>query len=73
VNKTDKISIKNNYKPDYNVTFHLENKEIGKLDWNDGVFKFSGKAEKSAKVFFDWVKDHVDKYIEQKLREGMNE
>jgi hypothetical protein len=42
-------------KPDYNVSFFIEDNLIGKLDWNDGVMKFYGEADESAKVFFDNV------------------
>ena len=39
-----------------NLTFHDNNdKEIGRLDWENGKFVFTGDAEESAKVFFDWL------------------
>jgi len=38
-----------------NLTFHDNEKEIGRLSWDDGIFKFEGKAEESAKVFFDFL------------------
>jgi hypothetical protein len=44
-----------NIKPNYNVSFHTNNGMIGALDWNDGVMKFEGDADESAKVFFDNV------------------
>jgi hypothetical protein len=42
-------------KPNYNLSFHANNSMIGALDWNDGVMKFKGDADESAKVFFDNV------------------
>ena len=36
-----------------NVEFHWDHEVIGKLEWNDGVMKFTGNAEKSAEVFFN--------------------
>lgn len=42
-------------KPNYNVSFHSGSETIGYLDWNDGVMKFSGSADESAKIFFDNV------------------
>jgi len=30
-----------------------ENKEVGKLTWADGVFRFEGDAEESAKIFLE--------------------
>ena len=39
-----------------NVTFMNEDNEvIGKLSWEDDVFKFEGEAEESAQIFFDCV------------------
>lgn len=42
-------------KPNYSVTFHLHDKQIGALDWNDGQMKFIGDVDESAKMFFDNV------------------
>ena len=42
-----------NVKPNYNMTFWNENQQIGEIEWKDGVMKFSGNMEESAKVFFE--------------------
>jgi hypothetical protein len=42
-------------KPDYNIAFHNNGKEIGKLDFNGPALVFTGEAEESAKVFIDWI------------------
>ncbi len=42
-------------RPSYNVQFYKENQPIGYLDWSDGIMKFSGSVDDSAKVFFDAV------------------
>jgi hypothetical protein len=42
-------------KPDYNISFHNNGQEIGKLDFNGPALVFTGDAEESAKVFIDWV------------------
>jgi hypothetical protein len=39
----------------YNITFHNNGKEIGKLDFNGPKMVFTGDAEESAKVFIDWI------------------
>jgi hypothetical protein len=44
-----------NIKPDYNISFHNNGKEIGKLDFNGPALVFTGDAEESAKVFIDWI------------------
>ena len=44
-----------NFKPDYNIAFHNNGKEIGKLDFNGPALVFTGDAEESAKVFVDWI------------------
>lgn len=40
-------------KQNYKILFFKENSEVGSLDWNDGVMKFIGNADESAKLFFD--------------------
>jgi hypothetical protein len=42
-------------KPNYNIAFHNNGKEIGKLDFNGPALVFTGDAEESAKVFVDWL------------------
>ena len=44
-----------NIKPNYNVTFHNGERNIGRLDFNGGVMVFEGDAEESAQVFFDYL------------------
>ena len=42
-------------KPNYNIIFHNNGKEVGKLDFNGPALVFTGDAEESAKVFVDWI------------------
>jgi hypothetical protein len=42
-------------KPNYNISFHNNGQEIGKLDFNGPALVFTGEAEESAKVFIDWI------------------
>lgn len=51
---TGQISVFN-IKPDYNISFHNNGQEIGKLDFNGPALVFTGDAEESAKVFIDWI------------------
>jgi hypothetical protein len=44
-----------NFKPNYNISFHNNGQEIGKLDFNGHALVFTGDAEESAKVFIDWI------------------
>ena len=44
-----------NIKPNYNVTFHNGDRNIGRLDFNGDVMVFEGDAEESAQVFFDYL------------------
>lgn len=40
--------------PDLRIIFTSDKAEnVGTLEWNDGKFVFTGKAEESAQVFFD--------------------
>lgn len=50
----------------YNMTFHKKDEQIGELNWSSGELKFKGNIEKSAKVFFDFLKPLVDNYIKGK-------
>lgn len=40
---------------DLSMTFNDGKNVIGKLDWNDGIMKFSGSADESAQLFFDCI------------------
>jgi hypothetical protein len=51
---TGQLSV-SNFKPNYNIAFHNNGQEIGKLDFNGPAMVFTGDAEESAKVFIDWV------------------
>lgn len=52
-------------KPNYNVTFHRDGKQIGALDFNGPEMTFTGDAEQSAKVFFDWIAESFKSRLEQ--------
>jgi hypothetical protein len=53
----DKIVIPKSYTSTNTFIFHgKDNKEIGKLHYEKGVFEFEGDAEESAKVFFDYLR-----------------
>lgn len=51
------------------MTFHdKDRKEVGHLEFTDGVMVFKGKIKPSAQVFFDWLCEVlVNPYIKQKL------
>lgn len=53
-----------NIKPNYNVTFHNGDRNIGRLDFNGDVMVFEGDVEESAKVFFDFLA----KYFADRLK-----
>ena len=59
-------------KPEYfgDMVFCGENyQEIGRLSWATGKFTFTGNAEESAKIFFNYhLKPFVDNYIESKSK-----
>ena len=51
----DKILSVGTISPNYNISFHNNGKEVGKLDFNGPAMVFTGEAEESAKVFVDWI------------------
>ena len=53
-------------KPNYNVTFNRDDGErVGELDFNGPEMKFTGNAEESAKIFFDWIAKSFTARLEQ--------
>jgi hypothetical protein len=57
-----------NIKPNYNIAFHNNGKEIGKLDFNGPAMVFTGEAEESAKVFIDWVARNFAARLEEERK-----
>ena len=55
-------------KPNYNMVFHGETGECGRLDFNGPAMIFAGNAEESAKIFFDWIAQ----YFAQRLLDERN-
>jgi hypothetical protein len=51
---TGNLSIRET-KPNYNITFNRDNKQVGVLDFNGPEMTFSGDMDESAKAFLDWV------------------
>lgn len=52
---------------DYSIVFYnKDNNEVGKLTFAKQTIKFEGKAEQSAKRFFEmYLKGFVDEYIKK--------
>ena len=59
-----------NIKPNYNVTFHNGDRNIGRLDFNGDVMVFEGDAEESAQVFFDYL---AERFANRLKEERANE
>ena len=55
-------------KPNYNMQFHKDGKQIGMLDWNGPQMVFTGDMEESAKMFFDWVAKSFAGRLEQERK-----
>ena len=52
-------------KPNYNMTFNRDGKQIGELNFNGPEMVFTGDADESAKVFFDWIAKSFKARLEQ--------
>jgi hypothetical protein len=52
-------------KPNYNMTFNRDGKQIGVLDFNGPEMTFTGDADESAKVFFDFIAGSFKARLEQ--------
>ena len=64
VNKMPALSI-GNIKPNYNMTFHRDGKQVGVLDFNGPEMTFTGDADESAKLFFDFIARSFKARLEQ--------
>lgn len=62
-----------NFKPNYNLTFHRDGKEVGKFDFNGPEMIFEGDAAESAKVFVDWVANAFRGRLEEEREAGRKE
>ncbi len=56
--------------PTASVIFYDEHEEVGVLSWENGHFTFKGKAEESARVFFDFLKPLINAWIEKNCQKG---
>lgn len=52
-------------KPNYNITFHSNYKQVGALDFNGPEMTFTGDMDESAKLFFDWIATSFKERLEQ--------
>lgn len=56
--------------PNYNMTFNNNGGEVGRLDFNGPEMKFTGNADESAQVFFDWIAEaFASRLLEERKRE----
>ena len=53
-------------KPTYDIIMHDANGEVGRLTWGEGELKFTGEADESAMIFFEFLKPYIDEYIESR-------
>jgi hypothetical protein len=58
--------------PPNNITFNAEGGEVGRLEWTKEGITFTGKADESAKIFFnDFLKMYFDNYIKELIKEDL--
>lgn len=58
-----------NIKPNYNITFHRGNTQIGVLDFNGPEMKFSGDMDESAILFIEVIANSFKARLEQERAE----
>jgi hypothetical protein len=58
-------------KPDYNITFSNDKGVVGKLDFNGPEMVFTGNAEESAKLFFNYIATSFKARLEQERNEAI--
>jgi len=60
-------------KPNQNMTFHNQDgKQVGTLDFNGPEMTFTGDADESAKVFFDFIAESFKARLEQERADERN-
>jgi hypothetical protein len=63
-------NIYENYKTPHNITFHNEeNKEVGRLEFGGKGMFFTGNADESAKIFFEYLETMFGNYIKELIKE----
>lgn len=72
VDKMKTVSL-SNIDPNYNMTFHRDGKQIGVLDFNGPEMVFTGDADESAKVFFDFIAGWFKARLEQERNATLDE
>lgn len=53
------------FKPKYEVAFHNEDHQIGRLDFNGGAMIFEGRAEESAQIFIDFLAERFASRLQE--------
>lgn len=61
-----------NMKPNYNITLHNGDKQVGELNFNGPEMTFTGDADESAKVFFDFIAKSFKARLEQERADERN-
>lgn len=57
--------------PNYNICFHKDGKEIGKLDFNSGTLRFEGNADESAVRFIEYLSAQWSTRLHREQAEAM--
>lgn len=52
-------------KPNYNITYYRDGIQVGVLDFNGPEMVFTGNADESAKIFFDFIAGWFKARLEQ--------
>ena len=60
-------------KPDYNICFTRDGKQIGKLDFNGPELVFTGEVATSARVFLDYLATCFKTRLEQEYNNGLKD
>ena len=59
-------------KPNYNMMFHRDGKQVGALDFNGPEMTFTGDVDESAKLFFNWIALSFKARLEQERADERN-
>lgn len=64
VEQGDDLLFVNPYTPVDSIIF---GDNVGRLSWENGIMKFEGDTYESARIFFEYLKGHIDCYIDSEM------
>ena len=69
-NQPGDLTLQVNLPRSHNMTFHKDGVQIGELDFSGPRMTFTGDADESARIFFDWVAVYFAERLDDERKKG---